>query len=568
MSSANGHTSYSLLMTIAPSKVHLSSLLRIKSMGLPPGLLPKDVKSYNFSGSGLIQVFLGGPCLTKFDTMAFYESELRANLTYGSLTGVVGLSQEELFLWLPVKDIIVDDLSSGLILIDIGVAHKQLSLSLFEDPPDCSSKIPSTPTRLPHLYSQLEKVMDESLEELCSRLSLAEDEKININVSPHLGDDMNNSICLIGKLLAPRTIGFEQISGLFRKLWSPKGKLNCKPLADNTVLFSFSEAADKQRVQLGSPWLFDKYIILLVEAAVDMITSNIEFKKSPFWIQIHDLPLGLMTSTFAEIAGNTVEKFIAVDCDQSGSVVGRFLRIRAEIDISKPLRRVFQIDFMNHKVTVLLKYERLPDFCFFCGRIGHLVRDCNLHVLNSPHQKSHFEYGNWLRAPTTSSPFTTNRYPTHNTSNHTSTPTSSAIPHPHTEQPSNKYPTPTKHHPPLSPSRPGPSLSYLPAPPPASPPHRGPSPTHTSAPLSINPPVVHPLAEQSSPPPKNLFSIPLLSNLPHATKHPSSPPTSPHCCNAPLLLSSPSISPYLYAPNSCIPYTPTHTTPYLFTSKH
>lgn len=69
--------------------------------------------------------------------MAFYESVVRANLTYGGLTGVQGFSQEELFLWLPVKDIRVDDPRSGLILFDIGLAHKQLSLSLFEDPPDC-----------------------------------------------------------------------------------------------------------------------------------------------------------------------------------------------------------------------------------------------------------------------------------------------------------------------------------------------------------------------------------------------------------------------------------------------
>ncbi|KAG6420786.1 hypothetical protein SASPL_117325 [Salvia splendens] len=112
----------------------------LKSMGLPPGLFPKDVMSYTFSPSGLLQVYLDGPCLTRFDTMALYESELRANLTHGSLTGVQGLSQEELFLWLPVKDIIVNDPTSGLILFDIGLAHKQLSLSLFEDPPDCSTK--------------------------------------------------------------------------------------------------------------------------------------------------------------------------------------------------------------------------------------------------------------------------------------------------------------------------------------------------------------------------------------------------------------------------------------------
>lgn len=51
--------------------------------------------------------------------------------------GMKGLSQKELFLWLPVKDIMVDDPSSGVIVFDIGVAHKQLSLSLFEDPPVC-----------------------------------------------------------------------------------------------------------------------------------------------------------------------------------------------------------------------------------------------------------------------------------------------------------------------------------------------------------------------------------------------------------------------------------------------
>ncbi|KAL3821551.1 hypothetical protein ACJIZ3_007456 [Penstemon smallii] len=132
---------FTLIFFLSLPISHSSSIHDLlTSMGLPAGLLPKEVKSYKFSGSGLLEVFLDGPCLTKFDTMAFYESEVRANLTYGSLTGVEGFSQEELFLWLPVKDIIVDDPSSGLILIDIGLAHKQLSLSLFEDPPSCSTK--------------------------------------------------------------------------------------------------------------------------------------------------------------------------------------------------------------------------------------------------------------------------------------------------------------------------------------------------------------------------------------------------------------------------------------------
>ncbi|KAL6975337.1 hypothetical protein U1Q18_024132 [Sarracenia purpurea var. burkii] len=125
----------SLPLSSCSSSIH--DLLRTK--GLPAGLLPKDVRSFTYSETGLLEVYLDRPCLTKFDTMAFYETVVRANLTYRSLAGVEGLSQEELFLWLPVKDIVVDDPKSGLILFDIVLAHKQLSLSLFEDPPDCNS---------------------------------------------------------------------------------------------------------------------------------------------------------------------------------------------------------------------------------------------------------------------------------------------------------------------------------------------------------------------------------------------------------------------------------------------
>ncbi|XP_057796889.1 uncharacterized protein LOC131012935 [Salvia miltiorrhiza] len=125
-----------LLLPLATASTSIHELL--KSKGLPPGLFPKSVvKSYDLDDHGLLQVYLERPCLTKFETRVFYDKVVRANLSYGGLIGVEGLSQEELFLWLPVKDIIVYDPNSGLILFDIGVAHKQMSLSLFEDPPLC-----------------------------------------------------------------------------------------------------------------------------------------------------------------------------------------------------------------------------------------------------------------------------------------------------------------------------------------------------------------------------------------------------------------------------------------------
>ncbi|KAJ7948525.1 Protein of unknown function, DUF538 [Quillaja saponaria] len=130
---------YTFLILLSPPLSFCSSSVHdlLRSKGLPAGLLPKEVKSYTFSENGLLEVLLDGPCLTKFENRVFFESVVKANLTYGSLVGVEGLSQEELFLWLPVKGIVVDDPKSGVIQFDIGLAYKQFSMSLFEDPPEC-----------------------------------------------------------------------------------------------------------------------------------------------------------------------------------------------------------------------------------------------------------------------------------------------------------------------------------------------------------------------------------------------------------------------------------------------
>ncbi|KAF2303593.1 hypothetical protein GH714_019797 [Hevea brasiliensis] len=107
-----------------------------KSQGLPGGLFPDNVISFDLDQNGRLEVHLDGPCMAKYETRVHFDSVVRANLSYGGL-GLEGISQEELFLWFPVKGIIVSDPSSGLILFDIGLAHKQLSRSLFEDPPVC-----------------------------------------------------------------------------------------------------------------------------------------------------------------------------------------------------------------------------------------------------------------------------------------------------------------------------------------------------------------------------------------------------------------------------------------------
>lgn len=92
-----------------------------------------------------------------------------------------------------------------------------------------------------------------------------------------------------------------------------------------------------------------------------------------------------------------------VDAGETSDCLGKFLRIRVNMDITRPLRRILRVR-LNIEVeictTMPLLNEKLPDFCFACGRIGHLYRDCmemNQDKSSEGNVQS-FSYGPWLRA--------------------------------------------------------------------------------------------------------------------------------------------------------------------------
>ncbi|KAK2993518.1 hypothetical protein RJ640_025528 [Escallonia rubra] len=127
--------------------------------------------------------------------------------------------------------------------------------------------------------------------------------------------------------------------------------------------------------------------------------DEIEFKQSPFWIRVMGLPPILMTKQNAEKIGSKIGKVLEVDFTADGNLAWlRFLRIQVQIDISKPLHTGFnRIKDNRQKMWIRLQYERLPDFYFSCGRLGHTDRNCP-HKPSIPPETMASPYGPWLRA--------------------------------------------------------------------------------------------------------------------------------------------------------------------------
>lgn len=71
-------------------------------------------------------------------------------------------------------------------------------------------------------------------------------------------------------------------------------------------------------------------------------------------------------------------KFLKVDCDQDNFCWWESLKLKILVDITKPLRRGIWVSLSGDQESIWInaKYERLPDFCYGCGRIGHVIKDC------------------------------------------------------------------------------------------------------------------------------------------------------------------------------------------------
>ncbi|KFK25878.1 hypothetical protein AALP_AA8G174000 [Arabis alpina] len=119
----------------------------LRESNLPAGIVPKGVTNFSIDiKTGQFTVALPVPCDAKFENQFHFDYNITGVLSDGRIGNLSGVTQKELFLWFAVKGIHVDPESSGLIHFDVGVADKQLSLSLFESPRDCTAaeSIPRT----------------------------------------------------------------------------------------------------------------------------------------------------------------------------------------------------------------------------------------------------------------------------------------------------------------------------------------------------------------------------------------------------------------------------------------
>ncbi|KAI8024826.1 hypothetical protein LOK49_LG02G00251 [Camellia lanceoleosa] len=174
------------------------------------------------------------------------------------------------------------------------------------------------------------------------------------------------------------------------------------PWKENIFLFQFNDLEDRLRVLQEAPWSVMGSLLVLQLLPLKKAIDELDFRWSPFWVQVHSLPCDKMTRAHGEVIGNRIGQLVEIEAPSDGLLIHRnFLRLRVEVDVSKPLLQGFILyrrdssGPVGNGLKVYYKYERLSEFCYDCGCIRHdklackfVSREEGLHSGYGPSQRT------------------------------------------------------------------------------------------------------------------------------------------------------------------------------------
>ena len=225
--------------------------------------------------------------------------------------------------------------------------------------------------------------MTEELAEILQKFALSNKEMGGTALD--LGDADNGIMecqsSLVGKIHGEKVVNFVGVKNFVTAAWGYPKEMKALELGPNLFQFILPREDERLRVLDGGPWIIDNQILVLSSWFAGIEEDYTAFNFAPLWIQVWNLPIHWMSKETGKKIGAMVGEVKEVIIPQAGGKEGRHIKIMVKTDISQPLMRGAMIQLNGVPRWIRFKYERCPDFCFCCGRIGHSERTCNIEVI-------------------------------------------------------------------------------------------------------------------------------------------------------------------------------------------
>lgn len=220
------------------------------------------------------------------------------------------------------------------------------------------------------------------------------------DVGEAIGASHPSDFWLVGKVVTQHSFNTRAFKTTLAQVWKVKHGVEIREVGRNLFTFRFFDERDRSWVLKQGPWNFDRFLIAIQIFDPQENPSEVSLERVPFWIRVHDLPLALRTEAVAKSIGESLGGFLAWDRNEENRL-GSFLRFRAQIKVTCPLRRGTVIARPGrYPVKVWFQYERLGNFCYACGNLDHVLKDCaDFDGDEEEEDLQTLPYGHWIRAP-------------------------------------------------------------------------------------------------------------------------------------------------------------------------
>lgn len=123
----------------------------------------------------------------------------------------------------------------------------------------------------------------------------------------------NAQFVLVGKILSSKVLNKVGVLKVIEKAWRTEEGFSITPWKDNVYAFGFEKEDDLCRVISRGPWSVMGALLVLRKWDQKKSFSDLDFNFSPFWIQIHGLPLGFLNSKAGMVITKSIGDVIAVE---------------------------------------------------------------------------------------------------------------------------------------------------------------------------------------------------------------------------------------------------------------
>ncbi|XP_050145591.1 uncharacterized protein LOC126621231 [Malus sylvestris] len=226
-----------------------------------------------------------------------------------------------------------------------------------------------------------------------NQMAAQEIEELVVNLERNMDlSMMEQGIKLVGMALVNKNLNKWGIRNILRSSWKEYGEIDVEWVKNNTFIITVPDKSTATKILNQVPWVVMKQNFSVKRWNQELALEEINMYKVLFWIQIRGVPLYFISENNVRRLAAKIGEF--VELKDTAKARG-FLRVKVAVNTSNPLTTGCWLPRTNEKESwIEFRYERLQDFCYKCGRIGHSNIECSYEAVKG----GMAGYGEWTKA--------------------------------------------------------------------------------------------------------------------------------------------------------------------------